>query len=115
MKKKQQQKNKKTTKKKKHTHTQKEILLNKPEYLGYSILDLNEILMYQFSYDYVKPKYSKKAKLSYMGYRDTDSFMVDLKAYDIYKGIEKDVEIRFDTSNHELERALPKGRNKKVI
>ena len=50
-----------------------------------------------------------------MGYRDTDSFMVDLKAYDIYKGIEKDVEIRFDTSNHELERALPKGRNKKVI
>ena len=50
-----------------------------------------------------------------MGYRDTDSFMVDLKAYDIYKGIEKDVEIRFGTSNHELERALPKGRNKKVI
>ena len=50
-----------------------------------------------------------------MGYRDTDSFMVDLKAYDIYKGIKKDVEIRFDTSNHELERALPKGRNKKVI
>ena len=38
------QKNKK--KKKTHTHTQKEILLNKPEYLGYSILDLNEILMY---------------------------------------------------------------------
>ena len=71
--------------------------------------------MYQFQYDYVKPKYSKKAKLSYMGYMDTDSFMVDLKAYDIYKGIEKDVEIRFDTSNHELERALPKGRNKKVI
>ena len=50
-----------------------------------------------------------------MSYRDTDSFMVDLKAYDIYKGIKKDVEIRFDTSNHELERALPKGRNKKVI
>ena len=50
-----------------------------------------------------------------MGYRDTDSFMVDLKAYDIYKAIEKDVEIRFGTSNHELERALPKGRNKKVI
>ena len=50
-----------------------------------------------------------------MGYMDLYSFMVDLKAYDIYKGIEKDVEIRFDTSNHELERALPKGRNKKVI
>ena len=42
MKKKQQKKKKKQ----KNTHTQKEILLNKPEYLGYSILDLNEILMY---------------------------------------------------------------------
>ena len=47
MKKKKKQKKKKKKKKKKiHTHTQKEILLNKPEYLGYSILDLNEILMY---------------------------------------------------------------------
>ena len=46
MKKKQQKKKKKKKKKKIHTHTQKEILLNKPEYLGYSILDLNEILMY---------------------------------------------------------------------
>ena len=34
---------------------------------------------------------------------------------DIYKDIEEDVETRFDTSNYELDRPLPKGKNKKLI
>ena len=46
---------------------------------------------------------------------DTDSFIVYIKRDDIYKGITKDVETRFDTSNYELDRSLPKGKNKKVI
>ena len=50
-----------------------EILMNKPVYLGLSILELHKILMYQFWYDYVKPKYGEKSKLSYM---DTGSFIV---------------------------------------
>ena len=37
-----------------------EILMNKPVYLGLSILALSEILMYEFQYDYIKPKYGKK-------------------------------------------------------
>ena len=45
--------------------------MNKPVYLGLSILELNKILMYEFWYDYVKPKYFEKAKLCYM---DTGSF-----------------------------------------
>ena len=49
-------------KKKKQT----EILMNKPVYLGLSILELTKILMYEFWYDYVKPRYGKKAKLCYM-------------------------------------------------
>ena len=68
--------------------------------------------MYQFWYDYVKPKYGKQAKLCYM---DTDSFIVYIKTDDIYKDIAEDVETRFDTSNYELERLLPKEKNKKVI
>ena len=44
---------------------------------------------------------------------DTDSFIVYIKTDDIYKGIAEDVEIRFDTSNYELETPLLKG--KKVI
>ena len=31
--------------------------MNKPVYLGFSILKLSKILMYEFQYDYVKPKY----------------------------------------------------------
>ena len=47
--------------------------MNKPVYLELSILHLSKILMYEFWYDYVKPKYGKKAKLCYM---DIDSFIV---------------------------------------
>ena len=71
-----------------------EILMNKPVYLGLSILALSKILMYEFWYDYVKLKYGEKAKLCYM---DTDSFIVYIKTDDIYKGIAEDVETRFDT------------------
>ena len=77
-----------------------EILMNKPVHLGLSILELSKILMYEFWYDYVKPKYGEKAKLCYM---DTDSFIVYIKTDDIYKDIAEDVETRFDTSNYELE------------
>ena len=86
--------------------------MNKPVYLGLSILELSKILMYEFWYDYVKPKYGEKVKLCYM---DTDSFIVYIKTDDIYKDIAEDVETRFDTSTYELDRPFPKGKNKKVI
>ena len=60
----------------------------------------------------VKPKYDEKAKYCYM---DTNSSIVYIKADDINKDIAEDVETRFDTSNYELERPLPKGKNEKVI
>ena len=41
------------------------ILMYKPVYIGLSIKELGEILMYEFCYDYVKPKYAEKAKLCY--------------------------------------------------
>ena len=63
--------------------------MNKLVYLGLSILELIEILMYKFWYDYVKPKYGEKVKLSHM---DIDSFIVYIKTYDIYKGIAEDVQ-----------------------
>ena len=64
--------------------------------------------MYEFWYDYVKPKYGKNVKLCYM---DTDGFIVYVKTEDIAE----DVETRFDTSKFELDRPLPKGKNKKII
>ena len=54
----------------------KNILMNKPVYLGFSIPELSKILLYEFWYDYVKPKYVAKAKLCYM---ETDSFIVYIK------------------------------------
>ena len=68
--------------------------------------------MYAFRYDYRKPKYEEKAKLCYM---DRDNFVVYIKTEDIYTDIAKDVETRFNTSNYELNRPLPKGKNKNVI
>ena len=72
--------------------------MNKRAHLGLSILELIEILMYEFWYDYVKQKYCEKVKLCYV---DTDSFIVYIKTDDIYKDIAEDVEIRFGTSNYE--------------
>ena len=46
---------------------------------------------------------------------DTDSLIVYIKTDYIYKDIAEDVETRFDTSNYELDRPLPKGKNKKAI
>ena len=42
--------------------------MNKPLYLGASILDISKTLMYKFRYDYLKPKYIDRVKLLY-GYR----------------------------------------------
>ena len=71
--------------------------MNKPIYLGMSILDISKILMYEFRYDYIKPKYQDRAKLSYM---DTDIFAIHIKTEDFYEGIAEDIEKWFDTSNH---------------
>ena len=88
------------------------VKMNKPIYLGLSILDISKILMYEFWYDYMKPKYGNRVKLCYM---DTDSFIMNIKTNDFYKDIANDVEKRSDTSNYECNRPLPIGKNKKVI
>ena len=84
--------------------------MNKPVYLGLSILGLSKAVLYEFWYDYAKPKYGKNAKLCYM---DTDSFIVHVKIDDIYKDIVENVETRFDTSNFDIDRPLPKRKKKK--
>ena len=64
-----------------------------PVHLGLSILELSKMLMYEFWYDYVKPKYGEKAKSCFM---DTDSFIVYIKTNDIYNDIAEDVKTKFD-------------------
>ena len=88
------------------------VKMNKPVYLGLSILEISKILMYEFWYVYIKPKYGNNVKLCYM---DTDSFIMNIKTEDFYKDIANDVEKRFDTSTYEVNRPLSIGKNKKVI
>ena len=88
------------------------VKMNKPIYLALSILEISKTLMYEFWYDYMKPKYNNDVKLCYMA---TDSFIMNIKTNDFYKDIANDVENRFDTSNYEVKRPLPTGKNKKII
>ena len=88
------------------------VKMNKPIYLGLSILEISKTLMYKFWYDYMKPEYNDNVKLCYM---DTDSLIMNIKTNYFYKDISNDVENRFDTSNYEVNRPLPTGKNKKII
>ena len=90
------------------------VKMNKPIYLGQAILDISKTLMYEFWYDYIKPKYADKARALYT---DTDSFVINIKTDDFYKDIASDVEKWFDTSKYDKndKRPLPIGINGKVI
>ena len=90
------------------------VKMNKPVYLGMSILDISKTLMYEFWYDYIKPKYKNKEKLCYM---DTDSFVIHIFTEDFFDDISNDVERWFDTSNYDKNDKIPPpiGKNKKVI
>ena len=92
----------------------REVYMNKPIYLGQVISDISKILMYEFCYDYLKPKYGKNIKLCYI---DTGSFVIRIKTDNFYKDISNDIDKWFDTSNYHnnIDRPLQKGINKKVI
>ena len=85
---------------------------NKLVHIGFSILEISKTLMYEFWYDYIKPKYQNDAKLCYM---DTYTFVIHINAEDFYEDIADDVEKRFDVLNYEINRRLPTKKNKKAI
>ena len=86
-----------------------QILMNRPVYLGLSIIDMCKTVMYEFWYDYVKPKYGEKVNLCYM---DKDSFIVQIRKNNVYKDIAEDVKKRFGSSNYELDIPSLKGKYK---
>ena len=78
--------------------------MNKPIYLGQAILDISKTLIYEFWYDYIKPKYGDKARLCYM---DTDSFVIYIKTEGFFNDIAGNVERWFDTSNCDVKDKRP--------
>ena len=88
------------------------VKMNKPIYLRLAILSLSKILIYDYWYDKMKPKYEDIIRLCYT---DTDSFIMHIKTEDFYKDIADNIEKKYDTSNDTVERPLPMGKNKKII
>ena len=87
------------------------VVMNKPVYLEQAILDLSKVVMYEFHYDYMVPKYGKKLDLCY---KDTDSLIYNIEMEDFYKDIAEDVPARFDTSGYNPDRPLPVGLHKVI-
>ena len=89
------------------------LIFNKPVYLGMCILDLRKTLMYDFHYEYIKPKYKSFAKPLFT---DTDSFAYEIETDDFFKDISGDVKKLFDTSNFQNHHpsGIETGQNKKV-
>jgi len=88
-------------------------LLDKPIYCGFSILELSKVLMYDFYYNVMIPKYGNKCELIYT---DTDSFVFNIYTDDIYKDME-DPEFNkyFDFSEYPKTHKLYNESNKAVI
>ena len=86
------------------------VQMNKPIYLGTSILDISKILMHEIWYGYIKVKFGGRAKLCYI---DTDSLIHLIMTENFYEDIANDIEIWFDTSNFDEndKRSLPIGKN----
>jgi hypothetical protein len=73
------------------------VLYKKPIHLGMSILELSKTFMYEFHYDYIKPKYGDKARLLMT---DTESLVYEIQTDDFYVDTKDDVGSRFDTSEY---------------
>ena len=86
------------------------IMLDKPIYVGFAILDLSKLLMYDFHYGYIKTKYGNDAQLCFT---DTDSLLYDFKCDDIYRDMSLDANM-CDFSDYPTDHPLFNITNKKV-
>ena len=95
-----------------YTFKQNEVLMDKPIYLGFSVLELSKLLMYETYYEKLQPYFGQKnIQLHYM---DTDSFILSVNTKDIIEDL-KNLEDIFDFSNFDKTHELFSNKNKKVI
>ena len=85
---------------------------NKPVYYGMTIIYLSKILMFDFHYNYIKPKFGENAKLLFT---DTDSLCYETQTDDFFKDISKHVDQKFDKSNYPKDHksGVPTGKKQK--
>ena len=87
------------------------VLLNKPIYVGMSVLDLSKHLMFDFYYNTLKARYGENVRLLYT---DTDSLIVHVQTDDLYKDMALNADL-YDTSNYPADHPLFSTANKKII
>lgn len=87
------------------------VKMNKPIYVGFSVLELSKVFMYDFYYNNLRKKYGEKIEVLYT---DTDSLLLEIKTEDPYSDIAEDIE-EYDTSDYPKEHVLHSEKNKKVI
>ena len=95
-----------------YTFKQNEVLMDKPIYLGFSVLELSKLLMYETSYDKLQPYFGQENL--HLHYMDTDSFVLSINTKDIIKDF-KFLEDIFDFSNIDKNHEIFSEKNKKVI
>ena len=89
-----------------------EILMDKPIYLGFAIIELSKLHMYETYYDTLQPYFGQESiQLRYM---DCDSFILSIKSENVIKDL-KNLEDVFDFSNIDENHELYSEKNKNVL
>ena len=95
-----------------YTFKQNEVLMDKPIYLGFSVLELSKLHMYETYYDKLQPYFGEEnIQLHYM---DCDSFVMSIETQNIINDL-KNLEDLFDFSNLNKNHELFSNKNKKVV
>nr|DAC81386.1 TPA_asm: PolB [Parasteatoda house spider adintovirus] len=87
------------------------LVLNRPVYTGFTVLDISKIFMYEFHYNHIRNKYGEKAKLLFT---DTDSLCYHIETEDIYHDMRENIDL-YDTSDYPKHHFLHSEVNKKVL
>ena len=78
------------------------IKLDKPIYIGFTILEISKTIIYNFHYNIMKKKYeNNNLKLLYM---DTDSLIYEIKTYNFFNDLKNHLLPYIDTSNYSKNR-----------
>ena len=95
-----------------YTFKQNEVLMDKPIYRGFSVLELSKLIMYETYYDKLQPYFGQENL--HLLYMDTDRFVLSVNAKDIVRDL-KNLEDKFDFSNLDKNHELFSNKNRKVI